>query len=214
MALGKSATLYVANYVFDHGTPADNAALSAAISTEFNAVDPAGFQKDANALGFIGDIPPAGSTTDCWYKVCAVDVDVSQTRQFVDSSDRCTGSFGSGVPGQPEWSLTWNAYKKIGAAHTIWQAIMERAYDLAEGTTEGAEVSVLMLDAKSSELSKDDSEVGIDNASGVILVAKVFNLSESQPLNGNIEVSYEIRPSGDSAIQPPARRVTMIDVGS
>lgn len=206
MALGKSARLYVKNGLYTFVGPPGGSDPPAGANEESG---------DAVAADIIANwgTPTTGDLVagdaDDWFEVCAVDVDVSQTRQFIDAADRCSGSFGAGTPGSPEWSLTWNAWKKVSTAFTKWQSLLQTKYDASEGSA--GEFTALMVDQSPTEISAvtGDTDEAVSDARGVILICKCFTLSESQPLNGNIEVSYEIRPSGDAAQSPPARRVNM-----
>lgn len=132
-----------------------------------------------------------GTSATGWYEVCAVDVDRSETKSSVDSSDRCSGDFGAFTPGTPESSISFNAFKKIPAFP--YQTILLDAY-----TNDGF-VTVCMLDGP-------PATAGV---SGFLGVCNVFSNSERQPLSNNIEINFEVRASGNSQYSPPSKRVTM-----
>lgn len=139
--------------------------------------------------------------THGWYLVCAVDVQRPRSRDAVDASDRCSGEYGASTPGRPESSITFNAYKKIPAQQ--WQTILDTAFDAVESDPNRF-VTCVMLDGPPN----------LVGASGSIMVAQVFRQDENQGLNTNIELSYELRASGNAnvsgtAISPPARKVTI-----
>jgi hypothetical protein len=132
-----------------------------------------------------------GTSASGWYEVCAVDVNRKQTKSSVDSSDRCSGDYGAFTPGAPEGSITFNAFKKIPAFP--WQAIVRDAFN-----TDGF-VTICML----------DSAPNVTGAGGMLAVCNVFDNSENQPLANNIEISFEVRVSGNSQYSPPSRDCTM-----
>lgn len=146
---------------------------------------------DATLKTELASAVKTGTSATGWYEVCAVDVNRKQSKSSVDASDRCSGDYGAYTPGAPEGVFTFNAFKKIPAFP--WQSIMKTAFN-----TDGF-VTLVMLDESAATVG----------ASGMIGVCQVFDFSENQPLNNNIELSIELRVSGNSQYSPPSRDVTI-----
>lgn len=127
-----------------------------------------------------------------WKEVCAVDVQFNAQKEKIDTSDRCSGSYKAYVPGQQEGTISFKAYKRKPIAAGDWLDILRVAF--ASDST----ITALML---------DDART-VDGADGVIANVNVFNMSENQPLNGPIEIDFELAISGCTTYSPPARTVT------
>lgn len=127
-----------------------------------------------------------------WKEVCAVDVEYDGNKEKIDTSDRCSGDYKAYVPGQAEGTITFKAFKRKPITTGDWLDILRSAYS-ADST-----ITALMLDDARSTTGAD----------GMIANVNVFNMSESQPLNGPIEVNFDLAVSGCVTYSPPARPVT------
>lgn len=227
MALGKSGTLFVRKGIYNIDpayqiTSNNVAALVQDTAALLGQKLSQSLETNYEPTLTTGDIP----AVDKWYSICRTDMNINMSRQSVDSADSCTGTWGASTPTAPEVAITFTSHKKIGAAGTMWQAMLTQAFENAESTGPDGHVSILLLDA-APFIRKDAAAAGGDAASnlwfpgavsfarGYILVAKVFNASEAMPFAGNIDVSYEVRPSGDSTQPVPMRTVIMpVDGGT
>lgn len=207
MALGKSGLLFVRAGEFDiefkdgQQTPAE---MGEVLTDDLIA----------NLKTATGDVNGDTIVLEDWLVVCRVDLQNPNTRQNVDSSDTCSGPYGSSVPGPPDVSLTWNSYKKVGEAYARWQALMFDRWENAEATGDDGHVTALYLDGAPKgiiQASIDRFPKAISKARGRIMICKVLNATENQPYGQNMELNFELRPSGDSIYQIPARAVTMAE---
>jgi len=146
---------------------------------------------DATLQTELASAVKTGTSATGWYEVCAVDVNRKQTKSSVDVSDRCSGDYGAFVPGAPEGVVTLNAFKKTPGFP--WQTIVKNAFN------NDTFVTVCMLDGP-------PATAGVN---GMLGVCNVFDNSENQPLNNAVEMSFELRVSGNSQYSPPSRDTTM-----
>lgn len=198
MPLGKSAALFVRGDVFDieikTGQVTD-AELGGVVMTNL----------DANIKTAQADITGTAFDPAHWYYVCKTDMNDTLSRQNIDTTDSCSGAYGSSTPGTPEFNVTWTSNRKVGTNFLRWQKLLQQKFIDAELNT--GEFTALVLDSIPVIASVSSVLPGQALARGRIFVAKVFNLSTTYPISGAIATSYEIRPSGDSSYNPPVREI-------
>lgn len=157
------------------------------VDTEVDTSDTA-FDTDTEVKAVLDGTSPVLD----WKVVCAVDVQQNASKEKIDTSDRCSGDYKAYVPGQQEGTITFKAYKRKPITSGDWLDILRTAY------TTNSTICALML---------DDART-VTGADGIIANVNVFNMSENQPLNGPIEVEFELAVSGCTTYTPPARPVT------
>lgn len=142
---------------------------------------------DATAIGATVTI----STVDhAFVEVCAQDVDFNSAKDKIEVSDRCGGGYKKFLPGLAEGTISLKAVKRKG---DTWYTLIENAHNNDDI------ICVLMLDSPN---------IG---GKGIIANCNVFNYSETQPINGAIEINFELSVSGCSVANPPIKPAAVTD---
>lgn len=205
MALGKTAVLLVRAGEFDISFKAGQETAE-----EMGAV----LTSDliANMKYLDEDTQGDSIVLDDWLLVCKTDFSFGKSRQKIDTSDSCSGDYGSYVPGTPDVSISFSAYNKVGVSYRRWQALLNDRWLNAETVGDNGHITILELDGPPKDIIIGGVTVfpkQISKARGTVAVCKVLNFSESRPFAGNQEISIEISPSGDSIYSTPMRNVIM-----